>query len=79
MYTLINKFMNFYLDGFKNLSPHSKTLWVIILFKLFIMFFVLKLFFFRDTLKNQYETEKEISNHIINQITNTKENTNGSH
>ncbi len=29
----------------------GKTLWVIILIKLFIMFFILKVFFFRDELR----------------------------
>ena len=35
----------FYLDGFRSMTL-GKTLWLIILIKLFIMFFVLRLFFF---------------------------------
>ena len=34
-----------YYDGFKNMTL-GKTLWAVILIKLFIMFFILKLFFF---------------------------------
>ncbi len=40
----------FYLEGFKGMTL-GKTLWCIILIKLFIMFFVLKLFFFPSFLK----------------------------
>ncbi|MBN2165538.1 MAG: DUF4492 domain-containing protein [Marinilabiliaceae bacterium] len=63
---------NFYAEGFRTLSPYAKTLWLIILLKLFVMFFILKIFFFRDTYKNRFDGEKEISEHVINQITNTK-------
>lgn len=38
-----------YYDGFKNMSV-GKTLWIVILIKLFIIFFVLKLFFFPNIL-----------------------------
>ena len=35
----------FYVEGFRQMTL-GKTLWAIILIKLFIMFFILKLFFF---------------------------------
>ena len=35
----------FYLEGFREMKL-GKTLWLIILVKLFIMFFILRLFFF---------------------------------
>ncbi|WP_430814542.1 DUF4492 domain-containing protein [Carboxylicivirga sp. RSCT41] len=65
---VIKKIYQFYLDGFKNLSPWARTLWVIILIKLFIMFAVLRLFFFRDTLKNRYNTDEERANHVIEEL-----------
>jgi len=65
---LVKKIYNFYLDGFKNLSPWGRTLWMIILIKLFIMFAVLRLFFFRDTLKNKYTTDEERANHVIEEL-----------
>ena len=40
-----------YYDGFRNMTL-GKTLWAVILIKLFIIFFVLKLFFFPNFLKN---------------------------
>ncbi len=46
----------------------GRSLWIIILIKLFIMFAVLKLFFFRDTLKNRYSTEEERANHVLEEL-----------
>lgn len=42
-----------YRDGFRNLSPYSRTLWLIIGIKLFVMFAVLKAFFFPNYTKQQ--------------------------
>ena len=44
--TVINVW-RFYRDGFRSMT-WGRTLWVIILLKLFIMFVILKLFFFPD-------------------------------
>ena len=48
----------FYRDGFFQMTL-GKTLWMIILIKLFIMFFVLKLFFFPSFLGGKTEKEKQ--------------------
>ena len=37
----------------------GRVLWAIILIKLFVMFFVLKLFFFPSFLEGKTETEKQ--------------------
>ena len=42
---------NFYLEGFRSMTL-GRTLWVIILLKLFVMFFILKMFFFSDFLRD---------------------------
>jgi hypothetical protein len=68
----IQSIIRFYIEGFTSLSPWARTLWAIILVKLFIMFVVFKLFFFRDTLKNRFNTDEERSDYVIEQITNTK-------
>lgn len=47
----------------------GKTLWIIILVKLFIMFFVLKLFFFKNDLRD-YETQQQKSDKVIENILN---------
>ncbi|MDT8392472.1 MAG: DUF4492 domain-containing protein [Bacteroidales bacterium] len=62
---------NFYYDGFRNLSPVGKRLWIIILIKLFIMFAILKLFFFPDFLKTNFNSDQERSDHVIEQLTKT--------
>ena len=41
-----------YYDGFRNMRL-GRTLWAIILIKLFIIFAILKVFFFPDFLKEQ--------------------------
>ena len=49
---------NFYLDGFRSMTL-GRTLWVIILLKLFVMFFILKMFFFPDFLSQHAEKGQE--------------------
>ena len=66
---IIKKVYRFYLDGFKNQSKISKRLWLIIIVKLFIMFAVLKIFFFRDYLDSKDLSNKEKSEFIINNLT----------
>lgn len=61
----------FYYDGFSNLSPVGKRLWIIILIKLFIMFAILKLFFFPDFLNTNFDSDQERSDYVIEQLTNT--------
>lgn len=58
----------FYLDGFRNMTV-GKTLWAIILIKLFIMFFVLKLFFFPNLLSRDYDTDEERAQHVTEELT----------
>ena len=63
----------FYAEGFREMRL-GKTLWLIILLKLFIMFLVLKLFFFPNFL-GQFDTDDEkeeyVSNELIHRISNT--------
>ena len=57
-----------YYDGFRNMRL-GRTLWLIILVKLFVIFVVLKLFFFPDFLKQHAEKGKE-ANYVASQILN---------
>lgn len=63
------KVFHFYFDGFSNMSTWGKRVWVIILIKVFIMFAILKLFFFPDFLKKNFENEKERSEYVLDQLT----------
>jgi len=47
----------------------GRKLWGIILIKLFIMFAVLRLFFFPDLLKRDFKSDEERGNHVLEQLT----------
>jgi len=57
-----------YYDGFRNMHL-GKTLWTIILIKLFIIFAVLKVFFFPDFLKSHADGDEAgyVASQILNQ------------
>jgi len=67
----VKKILQFYIDGFKEMKL-GRTLWAIILIKLFILFFVLKLFFFPNYLKKNFKSDKERSENVIENFTKTK-------
>ena len=67
MINMVKNIYLFYSDGFKSMTV-GKTLWIIILVKLFIMFLILKLFFFRSELA-PYKTNEQKSRHVIEQLT----------
>ncbi len=67
----LKKVWRFYVDGFKGMSKSSKTLWLIIGLKLFVMFAVLKLFFFpnhKKELAKEYNTaiEQAVPEDLVN-------------
>ncbi|MDE6483192.1 MAG: DUF4492 domain-containing protein [Rikenellaceae bacterium] len=64
--SIIYRIYCFYRDGFANMTV-GKTLWVIILIKLFIMFAILKLLFFPSAL-SQFDTPEQKSGHILEQL-----------
>lgn len=64
---ILIRIYRFYLEGFREMKL-GKTLWLIILVKLFIMFFILKLFFFPNYLKqfdSDFEKEEHVSSELI--------------
>jgi hypothetical protein len=67
--TLVNKVFRFYYDGFRNMSQWGKKVWLIILIKLFIIFAILKLFFFQDFLRKNYENDNQRSEYVLDQLT----------
>lgn len=48
----------------------GRNLWIIILIKLFIIFAVFRLFFFPDFLEDKFKSEREISDYVIDELTN---------
>ena len=61
------KIWRFYMEGFRSMTL-GKTLWAIILIKLFIMFFILRLFFFPNILQQKYDTDEERANQAIENL-----------
>ena len=56
----------FYIDGFREMTL-GRTLWAIILIKLFVLFAILKLFFMPDPLAGQSSDER--SSHVLRELT----------
>lgn len=65
---LVSRVFYFYYDGFRNMKV-GKTLWAIILIKLFVMFAVLKLFFFPNFLNSNFSTDEEKSEYVLESLT----------
>lgn len=73
MKTTLTNIWQFYADGFRNMT-WGRNLWLIILIKLFIMFCVLRIFFFPDYLdRAAADTGKEeyVSRELIRRASHT--------
>ncbi|MBR4801795.1 MAG: DUF4492 domain-containing protein [Bacteroidales bacterium] len=64
---IFKRVYDFYRDGFRNMEV-GKTLWLIILIKLAIIFLILRVFFFRPEL-SRYNTDSEKAEHVIENLT----------
>ena len=60
------RIFRFYYEGFRSMDI-GKTLWALILIKLFILFVVVKIFFFPRYL-NRFDTESEKENHVSKEL-----------
>jgi ABC-type amino acid transport system permease subunit len=65
----MRRFFRLYIDGFRNMPVYGRRLWIILLIKLFIMFFVLKFFFFPDILKSNFNNDAERADHVLENLT----------
>ncbi len=61
-------FIAMYIEGFKNMT-WGKTMWLIIFIKLFIMFAILKAFLFPNFLNSKFDTDREKSEYVNEQLT----------
>ncbi len=57
----------FYYDGFRSMTV-GKTLWAIILIKLFIFFVVIKMLFFPNLLQRDFDSDEERANHVRQEL-----------
>lgn len=65
--SFLYKVYHLYYDGFRSMRL-GRTLWAIILIKLFIIFVVLKLFFFPNFLKQHAEGDE--AGYVATELTN---------
>ncbi|HAH59356.1 MAG: DUF4492 domain-containing protein [Lentimicrobium sp.] len=68
---IFTRVFSFYYEGFRSMTV-GRTLWLIILIKLFVMFVILKLFFFPNFLKTNFENDAQRSDYVIEQLTKPK-------
>jgi len=68
---IIKRIISFYYQGFRNMT-WGKTVWVVILIKIFVFFFIMKMFFFPNILQKNFSTDEERSAHVLENLTNTK-------
>lgn len=61
------RIFRFYVDGFRSMTV-GRTLWALILIKLFIMFAILKVFFFPNLL-GRLDTPEQRSDFVLEQLT----------
>ncbi len=67
MWKSLKHIFEFYVNGFREMTL-GKTLWMLILLKLFIMFFILKMFFFPNFLSSpEIDADKDeyVSDELI--------------
>lgn len=63
-------FRNLYLffrEGFSNMTV-GKTLWLIVFIKLFIMFAILRTFFFPNYLNTHFDDDESKANHVRQEL-----------
>jgi len=64
---LLNSIWRFYYDGFQAMTVGRK-LWLVILIKFFVIFFVLKLFFFPNFLNSRFQSDTEKGDYVREQL-----------
>lgn len=68
----MNRIFRFYSDGFRNMSWWGNRVWIIILIKLFVIFLILRIFFFNDFLQKNFKTEGQKSEYVLDQLIKSK-------
>lgn len=62
------RIFHLYREGFRQMTV-GKTLWKIIGIKVFILFAVIKYFFFPDFLATQFSTDSQRADYVMQQLT----------
>ncbi|EEF15343.1 hypothetical protein CAMRE0001_0320 [Campylobacter rectus RM3267] len=59
---------NLYIDGFRRMKL-GKSLWLVIAVKLLIMFGILKVFIFDESLNSKFKTDEAKADFVISNLT----------
>jgi len=70
--SFLQKTALFYSDGFRSMTV-GKTLWILVLIKLFILFVILRIFFFPNYLNTHFKDEQSKANHVRQELIDRKE------
>jgi len=70
--SIFARLFSFYYEGFRNMSGWGRKVWIIIIIKLFIMFAILRLFFFPDFLGKKYSNDRQRSEYVMDQLINSR-------
>ena len=68
--TIVSSIIRFYVDGFRRMTL-GKTLWAIILIKLFIMFAIVKVFLLPNYLNSRFDASAQKSDYVAGSLTAT--------
>lgn len=55
-------------DGITHMSPLARTLWIVAIVKLIILFFILKPFFFPNLLNTTYDDDADRAQHVRTEL-----------
>ena len=64
----IKNISSLYIDGFRNMKL-GKSLWLVIAIKLLIMFGILKVFIFAESLNSKFESDEAKADFVISNLT----------
>lgn len=64
-----SRVFRFYYDGFRNMNRTWRIVWLVVLVKLFIMFAILKVFFFPDYLGTKCDSDEQRSEYVLQELT----------
>jgi len=64
---ILKDIFSFYYDGFRSMTI-GRTLWVLIIVKLIVLFLVMKLLFFPDILQRNFDNDEERATHVRREL-----------
>jgi len=69
--SILQKPFALYRDGFRGMTV-GKTLWILVLIKLFIIFAVLRIFFFPNYLNTNFKDDQSKAKHVRQELIDRK-------